>query len=297
MWTSVPQIDATFTRIRTSVGPSDGIGTVRISVLFGAGFDFTAAFIVDAIPNFPPDRSAHGPWVFQLSIVPFVRSRRPVSWQLSPSPLDRMQLRRAVADEDEQVLARSKLLVEARISRVDPEHRRRDEFARRGDDGHVSGSDAPEHGRTDLKIPASEDEALPADGAHHQLCLRVSVEEAEDRGLVHILRGRLPSDDGVDPEQGLLDPQRGCDPLNRGAGPQQEERIRIRFEQLREMCRQLRADGLLAQLLDHELPGGHELRLDEGLRSGEEPDPPFSLAIGFLVQVENFGGTHPKLTS
>src|SRR5207247_9753011 len=53
MWTSVPQIDATFTRIRTSVGPSDGIGTVRISVLFGAGFDFTAAFMVDAIPNFP----------------------------------------------------------------------------------------------------------------------------------------------------------------------------------------------------------------------------------------------------
>src|SRR5439155_21346392 len=52
MWTSVPQIDATFTRIRTSVGPSDGIGTVRISVLFGAGFDFTAAFMVDVIPNF-----------------------------------------------------------------------------------------------------------------------------------------------------------------------------------------------------------------------------------------------------
>src|SRR3989442_13712497 len=53
MWTSVPQIDATFTRIRTSVGPGDGIATVRISVLFGAGFDFTAAFIVDAIPNSP----------------------------------------------------------------------------------------------------------------------------------------------------------------------------------------------------------------------------------------------------
>ena len=52
MCTSVPQIDATFTRIRTSVGPGDGIGTVRISVLFGAAFDFTAAFIVDAIPNF-----------------------------------------------------------------------------------------------------------------------------------------------------------------------------------------------------------------------------------------------------
>src|SRR5437763_17125985 len=101
MWTSVPQIDATFTRIRTSVGPSDGIGTVRISVLFGAGFAFTAAFIVDAIPTFPPDRSAHGPWVCPLSIVRFVRTRRPVSWHLSPSPLDWMQRRRAVPAGDD----------------------------------------------------------------------------------------------------------------------------------------------------------------------------------------------------
>src|SRR2546430_17024906 len=53
MCTSVPQIDATFTRIRTSVGPSDGIGTVRISVLLGAGFDLTAAFMVDPIQNLP----------------------------------------------------------------------------------------------------------------------------------------------------------------------------------------------------------------------------------------------------
>src|SRR6266480_2831403 len=155
MWTSVPQIDATFTRIRTSVGPGDGIGTVRISVLFGAGFDFTAAFIVDAIPNSP---------------------RRACSWTLGISTFY---------------------------------HSLRS----------VSRSDVPEHGRTDLKIPASEDEALPANRAHHQLCLRVSVEEAEDRRLVHILGDCLPSDDGVDPEQGLLDPKRGCDPLNRGARP------------------------------------------------------------------------------
>src|SRR3989442_5557826 len=81
----------------------------------------------------PPDGSAHGPWVFQLSIIPFVRSRDPVSSQrFSPSLLDRMQLRRAVADEDEEVLARSKLLVEARIPRVDPEHPRGDQVARCG---------------------------------------------------------------------------------------------------------------------------------------------------------------------
>src|SRR6266480_7411153 len=74
MWTSVPQIDATFTRIRTSVGPGDGIGTVRISVLFGAGFDFTAAFIVDAIPN-SPGRACS--WT--LGISTFYHSLRSVS--------------------------------------------------------------------------------------------------------------------------------------------------------------------------------------------------------------------------
>src|SRR5205809_5093096 len=70
MWTSVPQIDATFTRIRTSVGPSDGIGTVRISVLFGAGFDFTAAFMVDAIPNFPRTGPLMDPGYFNFLSFP-----------------------------------------------------------------------------------------------------------------------------------------------------------------------------------------------------------------------------------
>src|SRR5256885_15016674 len=70
MCTSVPQIDATFTRIRTSVGPSDGIGTVRIAVLFGAGFDFTAAFMVDAIPNFPRTGSLMDPGYFNFLSFP-----------------------------------------------------------------------------------------------------------------------------------------------------------------------------------------------------------------------------------
>src|SRR5438552_17875604 len=70
MWTSVPHIDATFTRIRTSVGPSDGIGTVRISVLFGAGFDFTAAFMVDAIPNFPRTGPLMDPGYFNFLSFP-----------------------------------------------------------------------------------------------------------------------------------------------------------------------------------------------------------------------------------
>src|SRR5437016_12301329 len=73
MWTSVPQIDATFTRIRTSVGPGDGIGTVRISVLFGAGFNFTAAFIVDAIPNFPRTGPLMDPGYFNFLSFPSFR--------------------------------------------------------------------------------------------------------------------------------------------------------------------------------------------------------------------------------
>src|SRR6266571_5557680 len=72
MCTSVPQIDATFTRIRTSVGPGGGIGTVRISVLFDAGFDFTAAFIVDAIPNFPRTGPLMDPGYFNF--LSFLRS-------------------------------------------------------------------------------------------------------------------------------------------------------------------------------------------------------------------------------
>ena len=85
------KIDATLTRIRTSVGLGDGIGTVRISVLFGAGFDFTAAFIVDAIPKSPGRVRS---WT--LGISTFYHSPGPVPQsgfldkRLSRSALDRM---------------------------------------------------------------------------------------------------------------------------------------------------------------------------------------------------------------
>src|SRR5467141_2158562 len=49
MCTSVPQIDAMSTRIRTSDGVGSGIGTLRTSVLPGADLSFTAAFIVDVM--------------------------------------------------------------------------------------------------------------------------------------------------------------------------------------------------------------------------------------------------------
>src|SRR3990170_778964 len=53
MWTSVPQIEATLIRIRTSSGPGSGFGTCFTTVLFGAGFSFTAAFILSAMAGLP----------------------------------------------------------------------------------------------------------------------------------------------------------------------------------------------------------------------------------------------------
>src|SRR2546421_5159664 len=148
MWTSVPQIDATFTRIRTSVGPGDGIATVRISVLFGAGFDFTAAFIVDAIPKSPGRVRS---WTLGISTFYHSLVSVPESGMHAlslRSALDGMQLRRAVADEDKKVLASSELLVEVRIPRVDPEDGCRGEFARCSDDDHIPGANSPKHGGT-----------------------------------------------------------------------------------------------------------------------------------------------------
>src|SRR5256885_6179515 len=230
MWTSVPQIDATFTRIRTAVGPTDGIGTVRISVLFGAAFDFTAAFIVDVIPKSPGRVRS---WT--LGISTFYDSLGSLPNPFSPRPfpklpLNRMQLRRAVANDYEKVLAPPKLLVEGGISRVDAKDRRRGELAWCRDHDYVLSSDSPEDGRTHLEVPAPENETLPTHRAHHEPGLRGSVEEAGDLGLVQIRRGRLPSDHGVDSEQGLLDPERGCESLDGGAGSQQEQRLRIRLE-------------------------------------------------------------------
>src|SRR2546430_70403 len=240
----------------------------------------------------PPGGSAHGPWVFQLSMIPLFPLRIRFPRGRSPeSPLNRMQLRRAVANDHEKVLARPKLLVEGGISRVDAKDRRRGELAWCRDHDYVLSSDSPEDGRTHLEVPAPENETLSTHRAHHEPCLRGSVEEAEDLGFVQIRRDRLPSDHGVDSEQGLLDPERGCESLDGGAGSQQEQRVRVRLEQFGEVRRQFRADGLLAQLLDHELPGGHELRLNQRFGSGEESDSPFSFPIRFFVQVENFRDT------
>src|SRR3990172_9245582 len=60
MWTSVPQIEATLIRIWTSSGPGSGLGTCFTTVLFGAGFSFTAAFILSAMAGLPPREGGAG---------------------------------------------------------------------------------------------------------------------------------------------------------------------------------------------------------------------------------------------
>src|SRR6267143_4731227 len=57
MWTSVPQIDEIFTRMSTSSAVGSGTGTSITSVLFGAGFSLTAAFILAGMVN-PPQIGA-----------------------------------------------------------------------------------------------------------------------------------------------------------------------------------------------------------------------------------------------
>src|SRR2546427_12229611 len=59
MWTSVPQIDEIFTRMSTSSAVGSGTGTSITSVLFGAGFNLTAAFILAGMVN-PPKPGRRG---------------------------------------------------------------------------------------------------------------------------------------------------------------------------------------------------------------------------------------------
>src|SRR5437016_7453211 len=122
MRTSVPQIDAMSSWIKISEGVGSGIGTFRTSVLFGAGLSFTAAFIIDVMTQVPRPRPAHGLAVFQLCIVRIRPSETDIAW--TSSVLNRMEFRRAVSDEDEQVFPLVEFVVQHGIARVDPKDRR-----------------------------------------------------------------------------------------------------------------------------------------------------------------------------
>src|SRR3972149_1847370 len=102
----------------------------------------------------PGVRSAHGMWLFQVSTP-----------RAGGSALDRVELRCAVADEDEQVLFLPELLVELRVAGVHAEDRRRDELPRRRDDENVPRPDPPEDLGAHLEVAATQDETLRANRA------------------------------------------------------------------------------------------------------------------------------------
>src|SRR2546428_9838304 len=149
MWTSVPQMDAMSTRIRTSEGVGSGVGTFRTSVLFGAGLSFTAAFIIDVMTQSPVRAPAHGLAVFQLCIIRFRPSEAAAPSR--SSALNRMEFRRAVSNEDEQVFPFVELLVQRGIARIDPEDRRHRELAGGRDHGHGLGPRSSGARRADLR--------------------------------------------------------------------------------------------------------------------------------------------------
>src|SRR2546428_9456440 len=117
MCTSVPQIDAMSTRIRTSVGVGSGIATFRTSVLPGAGLSFTAAFIVDVMTRIPGPRACA--WACGISTLYHLigRSRRTCC---HGSSLNRVEFRGAVSADDEQVLPFEELAIQCRIVGNDP---------------------------------------------------------------------------------------------------------------------------------------------------------------------------------
>src|SRR2546426_5540624 len=191
-------MDAMSTRIKTSEGVGSGIGTFRTSVLFGAGLSFTAAFIIDVMTQIPRPRLAHGLAVFQLCIIRIRPSQATVA--MPSSALNRVEFRRAVSDEDEQVFQLVELLIQSGIARVDPKDRRHRELRGRRDHNHVLRPDSSQDGGAHLEIPPAEDETLRTDWAHHELRFRVAVQESEDPLLIQILRDRLAADRRIDPE-------------------------------------------------------------------------------------------------
>src|SRR5438445_4129558 len=185
MWTSVPQMDAMSTRIRTSEGVGSGIGTFRTSVLFGSGLSFTAAFIIDVMTQSPVRAPAHGLAVFQLCIIRFRPSEAAAPSR--SSALNRMEFRRAVSNEDEQVFPFVELLVQRGIARIDPEDRRHRELGGCRDHDHVLRPDSSEDGGAHLQVPPAQDEALGTDRAHDELRFRLAVQESQNPRLVQIL--------------------------------------------------------------------------------------------------------------
>src|SRR5881296_2267444 len=295
MWTSVPQMDAMSTRIKTSEGVGSGIGTFRTSVLFGAALSFTAAFIIDVMTQVSRPRACA--WARRISTL--YHSIRPSEAALASlsSTLNRMEFRRAVSHEHEQVFPFVELLVQRGIARVDTEDRRHHELRGRRDHDYVLRPDSSQDCGTHLEVPPSEDETLGADWAYHELRVRVAVQEREDPLLVQILRDRLAADDRIDSEKRLVDPNHCRDRVDRGTGTQEKQGVRFGLEDFGEVHPELAPDRLFADLVDHDFPSRDEVRFDQRLRRGEQLDPPLALAVGLFIEVEDFCRTDSKLSA
>src|SRR2546426_4836462 len=63
------------------------------------------------------------------------------------------------------------------------------------------------------------------------------------------------------------------------------------------MHRELSADDLRAHFVDHDFASRDEVRFDQRFRSGEQPDAPFALPIGFFVEVEDFRSADAELSA
>src|SRR5713101_3077676 len=102
--------------------------------------------------------------------------------------------------------------------------RRRNSRSRLGcpDDHDVLRANPTKDLGADLEVPAAQDESLSADRADDELRGPILIEEPQDVRLVHVFRDRLSADDGVNPEQRLLELERGRDPVDRRSGAEQE---------------------------------------------------------------------------
>src|SRR5207247_3426024 len=96
--------------------------------------------------------------------------------RIGPSSLDRMEFRRSISNDDEEVLAAHERLVELRIAGVDAEDRRRREFSGCRDDDHIPDAVASQDSRADMEVTAAQQRALGPDRADHDLPLRTPIE-------------------------------------------------------------------------------------------------------------------------
>src|SRR5438093_7305005 len=180
MWTSVPQIDAILTRMRTSSAVGSGTGTCWTCVLFGAGFSLTAAFIRAGMRS-PPTGQRARMRRRRFNLVLGSTSRQYPACICSGSYC--VELAGPVSHHDEQVLFLREFPVQFWIARIDAEDRCRVQLRRGRDDDDVLQPDPADHRRAQLEVPPAEDEPLCPDRGHHQLRGRVEVQESQDPRL------------------------------------------------------------------------------------------------------------------